>query len=50
MRGNWDLIAEMGASAVIGAYTWWMEHPEATGAEKAKQQVERALDAIVASL
>lgn len=50
MCGNWDLIAEMAASAVVGAYTWWMEHPEVTGTEEARHQVERALDAMVASL
>ena len=50
MRQNWDLIAEMGASAAIGAYTWWMEHPDAAGVEEAKRQVERAIAAIVASL
>lgn len=37
MRQNWDLVAEMAASAVIGAYTWWMEHPDAAGVEEAKR-------------
>ena len=50
MHQNWDLLAEMGASATIGAYTWWMEHPDASGIEEAKRQIERAVDAIVASL
>ncbi len=50
MCQNWDLIAEMAASAVIGAYTWWMEHPDATGVEEAKRQIERAIAAIVSSL
>jgi len=50
MCQNWDLLAEMGASAVIGAYTWWMENPDAGGVEAAKRQIERAVDAIVASL
>lgn len=50
MHQNWDLLAEMGASATIGAYRWWMEHPDATGIEEAKRQIERAVDAIVASL
>lgn len=50
MRQNWGLLAEMGASATIGAYTWWMEHPDATGIEDAKCQIERAVSAIVASL
>ena len=47
---NWDLLAEMAASATIGAYTWWMEHPEAEGIDEAKRQIERAISAIVASL
>lgn len=50
MRQNWDLVAEMAASAVIGAYTWWMEHPDAAGVEEAKRQVERVTAAIVSSL
>lgn len=50
MRQNWELVAEMAASAVIGAYTWWMEHPDAAGVEEAKRQVERVTAAIVSSL
>ena len=50
MRQNWDLLAEMGASATIGAYTWWMEHPEAGSIQEGKRQMERAIEAIVASL
>lgn len=50
MQQNWELLAEMGASATIGAYTWWMEHPDATGIDEAKHQIERALTAIVSSL
>jgi len=50
MRKNWDLVAEMAASAVIGAYTWWMEHPDAGDVEEAKRQVERVTAAIVSSL
>lgn len=50
MRQNWDLVAEMAASAAIGAYTWWMEHPDAAGIEEAKRQVERVTAAIVSSL
>lgn len=50
MRQNWNLVAEMAASAVIGAYTWWMEHPDATGVEEAKRQIERVTAAIVSSL
>lgn len=47
---NWDLLAEMTASAVMGAYTWWMEHPGATGETEAKRAVARAVEAIAASL
>lgn len=50
MRPNWDLVAEMAASAVIGAYSWWMEYPDAAGIEEARRQVERVTAAIVSSL
>ena len=50
MHQNWDLLAEMGASATIGAYTWWMGHPDAAGVEVAKRQIECAITAIVASI
>ena len=50
MRQNRDLIAEMGVSASIGAYTWWMGHPDAAGVEEAKRWVERAITAIAAYL
>jgi hypothetical protein len=40
----------MAASAVIGAYVWWMEHPDAVGIEEAKRQVERVTAAVVSSL
>ncbi|MBP3866256.1 MAG: TetR/AcrR family transcriptional regulator [Eggerthellaceae bacterium] len=50
MQPNWDLLAEMGASATIGAYTWWMEHPEAAGIEDAKRLIERALAGVMASI
>ncbi len=46
----WELLSEMAASATIGAYTWWMERPDAAGIEQAKRVIERAVDAIVASL
>ena len=41
MRRNWGLVAEMSASAVIGAYTWWMEHPDSGDVEEAKRQIEQ---------
>lgn len=50
MQQNWDLLAEMGASATIGAYIWWMEHPDVAGIENAKCQIERAIAAIIESL
>ena len=50
MQPNWELLAEMAASAVIGAYTWWMEHPEAAGLEDAKRLVERALEGVMGSI
>lgn len=50
IHDNWELIAEMAASAAIGAYTYWMEHPEEASIENAKQLAERALSAVMAAL
>ncbi|ACV22876.1 Uncharacterised protein [Slackia heliotrinireducens] len=50
MQPNWGLLAEMGASAVIGAYTYWMEHPDASNVEDAKHLIDRTLAAIMASI
>ncbi|MDO4537878.1 MAG: TetR/AcrR family transcriptional regulator [Coriobacteriales bacterium] len=50
MQANWGLISEMVASATIGAYSYWMEHPDAAGMEEAKRLVERALAAMMAAL
>lgn len=50
MQPNWDLLSEMAVSAVIGAYTWWMQHPEAGGIEDAKRLIAQALEAVMAAL
>lgn len=47
-RPNWELVAEVAASATIGAYTYWMRQPERAEMEEAKRLVERALDAVMA--
>ena len=47
---SWDVVAQMAASAVTGAYAWWMEHPDASGEAEFARMVERALDAVVASI
>lgn len=47
---NWELAAEMAASATIGAYTYWMEHPKGAQVEDAKRLVERALSALMSSV
>ena len=49
-RRHWDLIAEMGASAIVGAYVWWMHHPDATGLAEAKRLVTRAVEGVVSSI
>lgn len=49
-RPNWDLFAEMTASAVIGAYTWWVNHPGATGEDEVGRAVARATESIAVSL
>ena len=50
MQPNWELLAEMAASAVIGAYTWWMEHPDNADIEDGKRLVERAQEGVMASI
>ena len=50
MQANWDLLSEMAASAAIGAYAWWMEHPDATGIEGAKRLITQAPEAVMAAL
>lgn len=50
MRPNWDLFAEMAASAVMGAYIWWIEHPGATGEDEVKRAVVRVAESVTASL
>lgn len=43
MQPNWELLAEVAASAAIGAYTYWMKHPDMAGIEDAKQLIDCAL-------
>lgn len=50
MLPNWELVAEMAASAVIGAYTYWMEHPGVAKVEDAKRLVTRLLEGVMSSL
>lgn len=46
-RPNWDLLAEMGASAAVGAYAYWMQHPENVDIHEVKGLVDRALTAVM---
>ena len=47
---NFDLAAEMAASAAIGAYTYWLEHPEDAQIEDAKRLVIHALEGVVSAI
>ena len=47
---SWDVVAQMAASAVTGAYAWWMEHPDASGEAEFVRMVERALNAVAGAL
>lgn len=49
-QSHWDLITEMGASAIVGAYIWWMERPDATDVAGAKKLIERAVEGVVAAV
>ena len=50
MHARWDLISEMGASAIVGAYVWWMGHPDAAGLDEVKQHVARAVEAVMSTI
>lgn len=47
---NYDLIAEMVASAVIGAYSFWMTEPEKVSTEELKDMITNVLNAVVNTL
>ena len=47
---NYDAIAEIIASSVISAYTYWMEHPDSVSTEEIKPLIHQILDALVALL
>lgn len=44
---HFGAVAEIAASSLIGAYTYWMEHPEEDGLREIKQLIHRLLDALV---
>lgn len=44
---NYDLIAEMIASAVIGAYAYWMKNPETVQTKEIKALITKTLDAVM---
>ncbi len=46
-QANWGLVAEMGASAAIGAYAYWMQHPEGADIHEIKQLVDHVLSAVM---
>ena len=50
MQPNFDLAAEMAASAAIGAYTNWLHHPEDAQIEDAKRLVIHALEGVVSAI
>ncbi len=43
---NYGIISEIVGSAVIGAYTYWMLHPEDVNTEEIKNLISRTLDAV----
>ncbi len=44
---NYDLIAEMLASATISAYSYWMQNPSKVNTEEMKKLIAQALESIV---
>jgi len=47
---NYDAIAEILASTMISAYTYWMEHPDTSSTEEIKPIIEKLLDSLVSWL
>ena len=47
---TWDLVAEVSASATIGAYTYWMRQPDHSGMEEAKRLAERVIEVVMAAI
>lgn len=47
---NYDAIAEMLASSVISAYTYWMEHPDTCDTKEIKPLLHKVLNSPVAAL
>ncbi|MBR1530763.1 MAG: TetR/AcrR family transcriptional regulator [Eubacterium sp.] len=47
---NYDLIAEMVASATVGAYAYWMQNPEKVSTEDIKKLICKALESLAAIL
>jgi hypothetical protein len=47
---NYDAIAEILASSVISAYTYWMEHPDTCSTKDIKPLLHKMLDSLVAAL
>ncbi|WP_207727454.1 hypothetical protein [Clostridium vitabionis] len=48
--GNYDAIAEILASSVISAYTYWMEHPDTCDTKEIKPLLHKVLNSLVAEL
>lgn len=44
---NYELISEVIASAVIGAYSYWMKNPEMVRSREIKSLISRTLDAVM---
>lgn len=47
---NYDAIAEILASSVISAYTYWMEHPDTCDTKEIKPLLHKVLNTLVAAM
>ncbi|MCR5448773.1 MAG: TetR/AcrR family transcriptional regulator [Solobacterium sp.] len=45
--GNYDAVAEIIASTIIGAYSYWMEHPDQVSTKEIKPLMYQVLESLV---
>jgi hypothetical protein len=49
-KGRFEVFAEIAASSVLSAYTYWMEHPDEMGLREFEPLITKLLDDLVHSI
>ena len=49
-KGRFEVVAEIAASSVLSAYTYWMEHPDEMGLREFEPLITKLLDDLVHSI